>query len=79
MTKLIQKALNHERQVEFFILVQNLPGNEFAAVVECSLQRKSRKRKKYWEKKHYELQEETISHTIQINQWFKVSNIHNCY
>ncbi|XP_063421593.1 uncharacterized protein LOC134706512 [Mytilus trossulus] len=70
---LIQKALNNERQVEFFAVVKTLSRDEYAIVIECALQRKAKKRKKHWERKQYEMQEvEGISHTVKVNQWFRV-------
>ncbi|CAC5418670.1 unnamed protein product [Mytilus coruscus] len=70
---LIQKALNNERQVEFFAVVKTLSRDEYAIVLECALQRKAKKRKKHWERKQYEIQEvEGICHTVKVNQWFRV-------
>lgn len=73
VTTLIQKALNNERQVEFFILVKTLSKNEYAVVIECALQRKAKQRRRFWRKKNYEQQEvEMMSHTVQVNSWFRV-------
>ncbi|CAC5418668.1 unnamed protein product [Mytilus coruscus] len=71
--KSIQKALNNERQVEFFALAKTLSSDEYAIVIECALQRKASKRKKEWEKQQFSIQkDEGRCHTVQINQWFRV-------
>lgn len=72
----IQKALNNERQVEFFALAKTLSSDEYAIVIECGLQRKAAKRKKDWEKQQFSPQKvEGMCHTVQINQWFRVSSL----
>ena len=74
VTKMIQKALNKERQVEFFAFVKVLSETEYAVAIECALQRKSKKRMRYWRKKDYEEQEvPSFSYTVQIDSWFRVS------
>lgn len=74
VTKMIQKALNKERQVKFFAFVKMLSVTEYAVAIECALQRKSKKRMRYWRKKDYEEQEvPSFSYTVQINSWFMVS------
>lgn len=73
VTKLIQTALNNERPVEFFVMVQPINRTEFAVVLECTLQRKAKKRKKEWDKKGYYLQDGSHTAVVQVNQWFKVS------
>ncbi|XP_052094912.1 uncharacterized protein LOC127730521 isoform X6 [Mytilus californianus] len=70
--KEIQKALNKERQVEFFALAKVISCDEYAIIIECALERKASKRKKTWEKAQYEIQAENMCHTVQINQWFRI-------
>ncbi|CAG2197024.1 unnamed protein product [Mytilus edulis] len=72
--KSVQKALNNERQVEFFALAKTLSSDEYAIVIECALQRKAAKRKKDWQNQQFSTQKvEGRCHTVQINQWFRVT------
>lgn len=74
--KSVQKALNNERQVEFFALAKTLSSDEYAIVIECALHRKAAKRKKDWQNQQFSTQKvEGGCHTVQINQWFRVSNL----
>jgi predicted choloylglycine hydrolase len=74
VTKKIQKALKKEREVEFFAFVKMLSATEYAVVIECALQRKSKIRMRHWRKNHYEEQEvPSFSYTVQIDSWFRVS------
>ena len=71
---MIQKALKKEREVEFFAFVKMLSATEYAVAIECALQRKSKKRMRYWHKKDYEEQDvPSFSYTVQIDSWFRVS------
>ncbi|XP_063421595.1 uncharacterized protein LOC134706513 isoform X2 [Mytilus trossulus] len=71
--KEIKKALNKERKIEFFALAKAISWDEYAIVIECALERKASNRKKAWEKAQYEIQAENICHTVQINQWFRIT------
>lgn len=74
ITKMIQKALNKEREVEFFAFVKMLSVTECTVAIECALQRKSKQRMRYWRKKDYEAQEvPSFSYTVQIDSWFMVT------
>lgn len=74
VTKMIQKALNKEREVEFFAFVKMLSVTQCTVAIECALQRKSKKRMRYWRKNDYEEQEvPSFSYTVQIDSWFMVS------
>ncbi|CAG2253871.1 unnamed protein product [Mytilus edulis] len=70
--KEIKKALNKERKIEFFALAKAISWDEYAIVIECALERKASNRKKAWEKAQYEIQAESMCHTVQINQWFRI-------
>ena len=74
VTMMIQKALKKEREVEFFAFVKMLSATEYAVAIECALQRKSKKRMRYWHKKDYEEQDvPSFSYTVQIDSWFRVT------
>ena len=73
VTMMIHKALNKERQVEFFAFVKMLSITEYAVVIECALQRKSKKRMRYWRKNNYGAHQVlSFSCTVHIDSWFRV-------